>query len=92
MGRADLFCTSNLVKHDIEWVTRHWGRPETRARDGGPPRRILASDVWDLFRRTQGAAMTVWGHFVSTLEPNALLLIVGGSPCNNLLRAGRPCR
>ena len=50
----------------------------------------LASDVWDLFRPAQGdpPGHTRLRRFAMALPPAAVVLVVGGSPCQDLTYAG----
>ena len=63
-------------------VAKYWA-----AREGnGPPRfERVAGDVWDLLRN-RGAVLA---RMLRDVEPGAMLLIVGGSPCQQLTLAGR---
>ena len=63
-------------------VARHWAN---RRGQGGPSYERVAGDVWDLLRH-KGRALAA---MLVEVEPNALLVIIGGSPCQQLTRAGR---
>ena len=62
-------------------VARYWA---DRGRQGGPRFERVAGDV-DL-RRNRGCALA---KMLAEVEPDAMLVIVGGSPCQQLTLAGR---
>ena len=68
-------------------VERFWAASGGRALDGGPEHQLLCHDVWDLFLRRHDG-LSYWDRFLDTLDPGTLVLLVGGSPCNSLSRAG----
>ena len=99
LGRSGDFHASTLVGIAREMANRvadPWSRDSGPRGDRGPVRAVLAADIWDLFMRKRepgpgGAMQTVpsaWKRFLDSLPPNCLLRLVGGSPCNNLSRAG----
>ena len=63
-------------------VARHWA---DRRRQGGPSYERVAGDLSDLLRH-KGRALA---GMLAEVEPGALLVIIGGSPCQQLTLAGR---
>ena len=63
-------------------VARYWA---DRRGNGTPRFERVAGDVWDLLRN-RGAPLA---RVLREVEPGAMLLIVGGSPCQQLTLAGR---
>ena len=63
-------------------VAKYWA---DRRGNGTPRFERVAGDVWDLLRN-RGAALA---RVLREVEPGAMLLIVGGSPCQQLTLAGR---
>ena len=65
-------------------VARHWANCRGR---GGSSYESVAGDVWDLgLLRHKGRALAAMR---AKVEPNALHVIIGGSPCQQLTLAGR---
>ena len=60
------------------------GGPTGRPGWGRPGHVRLCSDVWDLVREP-----TILRAFLTRVPREALLLLVGGSPCQQLTRMGR---
>ena len=65
-------------------VAKHWA---ARIRQGGPNFDRVAGDVWDLL---ENRGRTLAG-MLAEIEPGAMLIIVGGPPCQQLTLAGRHC-
>ena len=63
-------------------VARYWA---DRSRQGGPRFERVAGDAWDLLRNRG----RVLARMLTEIEPGAMLVIVGGSPCQQLTLAGR---
>ena len=90
LGQAINFQGSALVEIDqtmAQRVQQYWDSTEAQNTDGGPPHTCLAHDVWDLFKLRQDGT-SIWSEFLATIPEDSLVLILGGSPCNNLSRAG----
>ena len=88
LGQSDSYQDSRLVEIDqsmAQRVQQYWATADAQRTDGGPPHKILANDVWDLFQMRQDGT-TIWSEFLASLPDDSLVLIVGGSPCNNLSR------
>ena len=62
-------------------VARHWAE---RREAGGPPFERVAGDVWDLLRNRGRTLVDV----LAKVEPGAMLVVAGGSPCQQLTLAG----
>ena len=63
-------------------VAKYWAE---RSEAGGPPFERVAGDVWDLLRNRGRTLVGV----LAKVEPGAMLIVVGGSPCQQLTLAGR---
>ena len=68
--------------HLASSVAKHWA---ARRRQGGPSFDRVAGDAWDLLKHKGGAL----AGMLAEIEPGAMLVIVGGSPCQQLTLAGR---
>ena len=70
-------------------VQRYWQQRAVLTRRAG--HYWLAEDVWDLLRPGQGDphGSTPLSRFAVALPPSAVVLVVGGSPCQDLTYAGR---
>ena len=68
-------------------VSGYWYTPEARHADGGSTRSVLAHDAWDLYVIRQDGTNR-WTDYPDSLPSGCLVLDVGGSPRNNLSRAG----
>ena len=71
--------------HLASSVAKHWA---ARRKQGGPSFDRVAGDVWDLLGH-KGRALA---GMLAEIEPGAMLIIVGGSPCQQLTLAGRHSR
>ena len=69
-------------------VGRAWSARAHR-RGGGVAYRHIARDVWDLFRQRGGAGSTPLQDFARGLPFGCCVIIVAGSPCQNLTFGGR---
>ena len=63
-------------------VARYWA---DRGKQGGPRFERVAGDAWDPLR-DRGSALA---KMLKEVEPGAMLVVVGGSPCQQLTLAGR---
>ena len=68
--------------HPASPIPKHWA---ARGKRGGPHFDRVAGDVWDLLRN-RGRALA---GMLAEIKPGAMLIIVGGSPCQQLTLAGR---
>ena len=63
-------------------VAKHWA---AHSRQGRPSIDRVVGDVWDLLRNRG----RVLAGMLAEIEPGAMLIIVGGPPCQHLTLAGR---
>ena len=85
LGCQDRFAGGWFVEsedHLASPVAKHW---VARRKQGGPSFDRVAGDIWDLLKHG-GRALA---GMLAEIEPGAMLITVGGSPCQQLTIAGR---